>query len=673
MKMSYFSTPNLRSVARLVALVGGLAATSLWAAESTQTLSLQPLPFTGGGFALVADDVDRDGRIDLIVTNRSAGTVQVLYQTAPRQFKAGPASKVLGFHANELTRLPGDAPRYVLSAEGQNALKVLEPDGEGGMREAARRGQGAPFTSTVFSWPEWGETSLAVAPYMTEALTLLRDFQPETAQVAAEWFLGVPGHSVPGQVTAVDLNGDGVVELLYTTRRSGTVWRIDHPKDGADPEPVELWKAPVGAPRHLVVADLNDNGAPDILLPLESERRIATLLNDGQGNFAPGPELPVPSTSWGPARLAIAKDRDGSWLLVADTEQSLMFYRIEKGRPERYQAIEWPMPASLNQLRLLDVDGDGELDVVVVMSRVEESVGIVYGPLWKTLARERDVAESPLVAAAAKGEIKIFDDPERVLAHVGEHPITVADVRQFVMESGMGQDLQSPAGRSKILRMMIEELLLKQAVARDLELSGLPSFEEYTAGLKRLQDQHFPLPPPPDDETVLRGYYEANKEAYGIPEMVRLVQIQFRFDRDQAGGPTARQRAEQALRRLEAGEDFATVAAALTENPRASATGPDRKFVARNVEPWLRDALRDLSPGQRTGIVESPVGYEILLIADWRAPIIAEFDVVSAKVAGQWRAEQQQQARARYLKKLAGQLGVTVQEKELESANPAID
>ncbi|TVR59258.1 MAG: hypothetical protein EA420_16270 [Candidatus Competibacteraceae bacterium] len=672
MKTSHFSTRNRCAVVSLVVLFGGLAATPSWATEPAQTLSLQPLPFTGGGFALVADDVDQDGRIDLVVTNRSAATVQVLYQKTPRQFEAGPASKVLGFHANELTRLPGDAPRYVLSAEGQHTLKVLEPDGEGGMREAAQRRQGAPFTSTVFSWPGWGEISLAVAPYMTEALTLLRDFQPETAQAEAEFFLGVPGHSVPGQVTAVDLNGDGIVELLYTTRRSGTVWRIDHPKDDVDPEPVELWKAPVGAPRHLVVADLNDNGAPDILLPLESERRIATLLNDGQGNFTPGPELPVPSTSWGPARLAIAEDRDGSWLLVADTEQSLMFYRIEKGHPERYQTIEWPMPASLNQLRLLDVDGDGELDVVVVMSRVKDSVGIVYGPLWKTLARERDVAESALAAAAARGEIKIFDDPERVLAQVGEHPITVADVRQFVMESGMGQDLQSPAGRSKILRMMIEELLLKQAVARDLGLSELPSFEEYSAGLKRLQEQHFPMPPPPDED-VVRDYYEANQETYGIPEMVRLVQIQFRFDRDQAGRPTARQRAEQALQRLEAGEDFAMIAAALTENPRAATMGPDRGFVARNVESWLRDALRDLSPGQRTGIVESPVGYEILLITDWRAPIIAEFDAVSAKVAGQWRVEQQQQARDRYLKKLAGQFGVTVQEKELESANPAID
>ena len=646
-----------------------LLAQPVWAAEAVAGAA-QPLPVEGGIFAVVADDVDRDGRIDLIATNRSRETAQILYQKTPRQFETGPAAKVLGFHADEFTRLPGAEPRYVLSAEGQGALKVLLPDGKGSLQEGAVYPLDQPYAATAFSWPDWG-ISLAVAPYQGETLTVLRNFQPDTGQVEAAYELAVPKHSVPGVVTVADVDGDGVAELLYTTRRSRTLWQVNYPKDGKPPDPTPVWTAPVGAPRHLAVADLNGDGAVDILLPLEPERRIATLLNDGKGHFTPGPELTVPSSSWGPARLAIAGDRDGSLLLVADTEQSLMFYRIAKGNPFRYDTVEVPIDASLNQLMLQDVDGDGELDVVMALADIKDSLRILYGPLWKSLASKlQTVTDSALAAAALKGDIKTQDDPSRSVAKVGDRTITVGEVRQFVMESGAGHHLQSLSGQIEILRNIIEESLLKKAVARELGVAEPLTFEQFSAGLKELQKKYFPLPAAPD-EAVLRAYYEANKEEYGIPEMVQLVQIQFRNDQDRANGPTARQRAEQALSRLEAGANFDQIAAELSENPRARSAGPERGFVARNVEPWLREALRGLQTGQRTGIVASPVGYEILLIRDWRAPVFAEFDAVRAKVSDQWRSDQQQQTRNRYLKTLAEQFGVTVIDKELENANPA--
>lgn len=224
-------------------------------AAEAATAAPQPLPVEGGIFAVVADDVDHDGRSDLIATNRGRETVQILYQRAPRQFEAGPAAKVLGFHADEFTRLPGAESRYVLSAEGQNALKILLPDGKGSLQEGALYPLGQPYAVTPFSWPGW-EISLAVAPYEGETLTILRNFQPDTAKVEAEYNLAVPGHSVPGVATTADVDGDGIAELLYTTRRSRTLWRVNYPKDGKPPEPIPVWTAPVGAPRHLVVADL---------------------------------------------------------------------------------------------------------------------------------------------------------------------------------------------------------------------------------------------------------------------------------------------------------------------------------------------------------------------------------------------------------------------------------
>lgn len=653
-------------------------ATAAGSATGATDIPLQTLPVADQVFAVVADDIDGDGRIDLLTTNRSEGTAQVLYQKAPRSFEAGPASKVLGFHPNGLSRLPGVAHRYVLSAEGDAALRVLEPDGQGGIRVVANRPQEGAFATTAFSWPGWG-TSLAVAPYQGEELTILRNFQPEAAQTETEYTLGQPRHSIPGEVTVADLNGDGVSELLYTTRRSRTLWRVNPPKDNQSPAAAALWTAPVGAPRHLVVADMTGGGALDILLPLESERRIAVLLNDGKGNVKPGPELPVPSRFWGPQWLAVAKNRDDSLLLVASTERSLVFYRIEKGDPYRYETVELPLDASVNQTLLLqDIDGDGEPDLVVGLSKVQDSLKILYGPLWKRLVNPQAAAQheqTPLSASLESGmladrAIVLADDPARIVARVGEQNITLADFRQFVLQTGLGDELRTKAGQVKVLRKMIEDRLLHKAAEQERSASGPFAPEDYATALQKLTDAHFPAPALPE-EAVLRAYYDANKEQFGIPEMVRLTQIQFRTDRDQPNAPTARQRAEQALQRLEAGEEFAKVATELTENPRARDMGPDRGFLPRNVEIWLREAVRGLQPGQRTGIISSPVGYEILLVTDWRAPLLADFEAVRGKVADQWRTEQQQQARERYLKTLAGQFGVTVMEKGLENANPA--
>lgn len=657
-----------------------LSATELASSVRDNGVSFQPFPVAHKVFAVVADDVDRDGRLDLLVTYRGEETAQVFYQKMPRQFEAGPATKVLGFHPNGLTRFPSVEHRYVLSAEGDATLKVLGLDQSGEIKEIARRPQEGAFATTTFFWPGWG-TSLAVAPYQGSGLYLLRNFQSETAGVDKEYVLGKPGHTVPGEVTVADLNGDSIPELFYTTRRSRTLWRISYPKDGQDPESVAVWKAPIGAPRHLVMADMNGDGALDVLLPLESERRIAVLLNDGKGDFVPGPELPVASPIWGPQRLAIAEDRDGFLLLVASTDRSLMFYRIQKGIPYRYETTELPLKdARVNQvLSLQDVDRDGDLDLLVSLSKIEDSLQILYGPIWKALTKQRDLVWSDQQSQLPAGlepdltgdrAVALVDDPARILAQVDDHKITLAEFRQFVLRSGLGDELRTKKGRIKVLRQMIEQALFDKAIKQGRSASESFSPEGYAAALRALENTYFPAPPRPED-AVSKTYYDANKEKFGIPEMVRVVQIQFRHDRDVPGNSTAKQRAERALQRLEAGEDFVKVASESTENPRARETGPDRGFVPRNAESWLQDALSGLQLGQRTGIVSSPAGYEILMMTDLRPALISDYEAVRDKVAKQWQAEQQQKVRESYLKALAKQFGVTVIEKGLENANPA--
>ncbi|MER2558885.1 MAG: FG-GAP-like repeat-containing protein [Candidatus Competibacter denitrificans] len=663
-----------RHVRLLLAIAAISSSMTLAAMEATPAVQqhadlLQPIPANYKVFAAVVDDIDSNGLLDILTTDRTQGITQVLYQKSPRKFEAGPEAKILGFHPNGLTRFPGSERRYVLSAEGDAALKVLGLDEQGGIKEIANRPHEGAFASTGFTWPGWG-TSLVVAPYEGSTLSLFRNFDPNTAQAEKEFNLGKPEHPVPGEVTVADINGDGIPELLYTTRRSRTLWQISYPNDNQAPQAVPIWKAPVGAPRHLVVADINGDKALDILLPLESERRIAVLINDGKGHFTPGEELPVPTNTWAPQRLAISENRDGSLLLVATTEKSLVVYRVEKGNPYRFKTVELPLETPVNQVLLLrDMDGDGEMDLVFTLNRVKDSLQILYGPLWQRLAKEQE-PNSASQLSPQPPKLESAYEPSHVLARVGDREITLEEFRKFTLQSGLGDESRTQAGQTKLLRLLIAQKLFEKAIQVQQPAGESPSPEIYAKAVQSLEEAHFPLPPLPD-ESALRVYYDANKEEFGIPETIRLIQIQFRNDRDQAGGPTARQRAERALQRIEAGEDFMKVAQELTENPRSAELGADRGFVARNAVAWLRDAVQGLQPGQRTSIVSSPTGYEILLLTDARPALLAEYAAVKTKVGVRWQTEQQQQARDRYIRALAEQFGVTVLEKGLENANPA--
>jgi len=109
----------------------------------------------------------------------------------------------------------------------------------------------------------------------------------------------------------------------------------------------------------------------------------------------------------------------------------------------------------------------------------------------------------------------------------------------------------------------------------------------------------------------LFAYYQAHPERFGIPEMVRVSQIQFAVPEKRHGRPKkpdAKSRAEAAFKRLEAGEDFGTVAAQLTENKLARLPRGDLGFIGIDQSDWLHKATASLKQGERTGVLESPGG-----------------------------------------------------------------
>ncbi|RMD69137.1 MAG: peptidylprolyl isomerase [Gammaproteobacteria bacterium] len=262
--------------------------------------------------------------------------------------------------------------------------------------------------------------------------------------------------------------------------------------------------------------------------------------------------------------------------------------------------------------------------------------------------------------------------PKVVMAKVGDEEITVEDFMRFISKDASRVRLAvDPRGKAKLLRQMIADRLLKKAVEKEGLLPENPTPRDYQEAFKKLEAKHFPLPPPPSDEEAYR-YYLEHKDQFGIPEMVRVSQILFRVPKgaSKEEREKVRKKAEEVLKRLEAGEPFEKLAAEFTENPMGKVTHGDLGFLPRKGDPWLEKALDDLKVGEHTGVIESPAGYEILMITDRREGMVAPFPNVKNQVIQRMRLEKRQEAFRAYLKELEKTFPVVIEMEDLKDAMP---
>jgi parvulin-like peptidyl-prolyl isomerase len=262
-----------------------------------------------------------------------------------------------------------------------------------------------------------------------------------------------------------------------------------------------------------------------------------------------------------------------------------------------------------------------------------------------------------------------------VLARVGDDAIMVSEFMNWLVKDAQRvRTAATPQGRANLLKSIIASQLLTRAMRDEGFLepaSEEPNEVELAEAMSELRAQHFPAPSPPSDEQVA-AFYESHKEAFGIPATVRVSQVQIAVPDTPTNEQkaAARERAEQALKRIAGGESFAEVAEEVTDNADARSAKGDLGYLALNANEWLDNAVDGLEVGEMTGIIESPVGYEILMLTDRKAPIFTPLDDVRDAVTAAWTASKQATTRAEYLKELAARYGVTIEDAALKEAYP---
>ena len=355
----------------------------------------QSLPVTWQVFDLMAKDLDGDGLQEIVTIDHGAGAGQVLRQQKARQFELGPVYKDVGFHPGEMIEWQPGQPTLVLGAEGSNSVQGLKPEDNEGFSKLSSYQISAPRHIRRFEWPEWG-ASLAISPFANGVVNLLLGYDPANGSVQKRLDVSLsetqPTIRAAERITPVDIDGDGVAELLFVVAITNEVIAIKKPEnENVPPEVKVLARQPGwGMPNEVHAIDLDGDGDFDLLIPDESApSQINVLLNDGSGHFKSVEPIPFAGEK-GIMELRIGRERDGQVILFAAGPGAVALYRMPRvwdGKTvlqlqDIARHIVWKNDVAFD-MDITDLDGDGWLDGVLGRVNGIQNVWVVYGPLWE--------------------------------------------------------------------------------------------------------------------------------------------------------------------------------------------------------------------------------------------------------------------------------------------------
>lgn len=160
--------------------------------------------------------------------------------------------------------------------------------------------------------------------------------------------------------------------------------------------------------------------------------------------------------------------------------------------------------------------------------------------------------------------------------------------------------------KEELKKMGIDESFLKFQFARDLANSNLQ--EKFEADAKIPEDN-------------MKKYYEENKDSFYTDTVTAshiLLKTQDDNGKELSGEKKkeAKKKAEEALAKVKAGEDFAEVAKKYSQDTSASAGGQLGTFGRGKMVPEFEEAAFSMKPGEISDIVETQYGYHIIKVTD---------------------------------------------------------
>jgi peptidyl-prolyl cis-trans isomerase D len=141
----------------------------------------------------------------------------------------------------------------------------------------------------------------------------------------------------------------------------------------------------------------------------------------------------------------------------------------------------------------------------------------------------------------------------------------------------------------------------------------------------------------------IQSYYNQNIQQYQSPEQVRASHILLKTEgKDEAA---VRKQAEDVLKQVKAGGDFAALAKKYSEDEGSQANGGDLDYFGRGrMVPEFEQAAFTMQPGQLSDLVKTQYGFHIIKVVDKKPAVTRSLEEVRAQINDQLAHQKAQQA-----------------------------
>ncbi|HVT61324.1 MAG TPA: peptidylprolyl isomerase [Thermoanaerobaculia bacterium] len=253
------------------------------------------------------------------------------------------------------------------------------------------------------------------------------------------------------------------------------------------------------------------------------------------------------------------------------------------------------------------------------------------GGIFRQVALRASLAPlAPLVAAA----LLLADACRRpappapdVVARIGQTEVRYSEFQRYLSRTvGDAETVLASDVLSQLFDQFLrEKLLVRLAVERGLAGAGARAVAPRQAIDALLAGG---LREPPGTAEIER-YYRQHRQEFSRPERVRLRQI---LTED-------RKTAEQALREIQGGADFALVARRLSRDPSANAGGYQGELSRRELPPAFVDVIFGLRPGEVSRVVAAEYGFHLFQVIERLPDQVVPLAAAQTEVAGRLRRE----------------------------------
>ncbi|HEY3170056.1 MAG TPA: peptidyl-prolyl cis-trans isomerase [Thermoanaerobaculia bacterium] len=142
----------------------------------------------------------------------------------------------------------------------------------------------------------------------------------------------------------------------------------------------------------------------------------------------------------------------------------------------------------------------------------------------------------------------------------------------------------------------------------------------------------------PVSDPEIRAEYEAKKATFSVPEQVSASHILIAID--PKGGPDsdakAKAKAEALMARAKAGEDFAKLASANTDDPSGKENGGQLPPFGRGqMVPEFEQVAFDMKPGEIRGPIKTSYGYHVIKLTAKTSATTRSLEEVRPSISGE--------------------------------------